>query len=85
MLSIGISFLTRKKLPLIYDIKLNKKSSEEEESLKRSIYVVEHNENPQVEWGEYNPKIEDIDNIKRDLLDQFGGEYEWCNISTTLN
>ena len=64
MISIGISFVTKKDIPL-----WNIPQSEEEESLERSIYVVEHNENPQVEWGEYNPKIEDINNIERDLLD----------------
>lgn len=83
MLTIGISFLTKKNIPMVEDWIPNN-LSEKDESLKRSIYVVEHNENPQVEWGEYNPKIKDIrthKNITRDLLDQFGGEYRWCNVS----
>ena len=67
MISIGISFVTKKDIPL-----WNIPQSEEEESLERSIYVVEHNENPQVKWGKHNPKIKDIrthKNITRDLLD----------------
>ena len=71
MLTIGISFLTKKNIPMVEDWIPNN-LSEKDESLKRSIYVVEHNENPQVEWGEYNPKIKDIrthKNITRDLLD----------------
>jgi hypothetical protein len=74
MFTIGISFITKKNIPMVDDWIPNSNNdedlSEREESLKRSIYVVEHNENPQVEWGEYNPKIKDIQsNISRDLLD----------------
>ena len=72
MLTIGISFLTKKDIPMVDDWTINKNNDEVSESIKRSIYVVEHNENPQVEWGEYNPKIKDIrthKNITRDLLD----------------
>jgi len=77
MTSIGISFLTKKDIPMVDD--WNKRptqsladNDELQESIKRSIYVVEHNENPHVEWGEYNPRIKDIrthKNITRDLLD----------------
>ena len=63
MLTIGISFLTKKNNPMVEDWIPNN-LSEKDESLKRSIYVVEHNENPQVEWSEYNSKIREI----RDLL-----------------
>ena len=73
MISIGISFITKKDIPLVGMEALHNMSipldDEEQESIERSIYVVEHNETPQVEWGECNPKIEDIDNIERDLLD----------------
>jgi len=67
MLTIGISFITKKEIPMVDDWipKSEIDLSEKDESLKRSIYVVEHNENPQVEWGEYNPKIREV----RDLLD----------------
>ena len=57
MLTIGISFLTKKDIPMVEDWIPNN-LSEKDESIKRSIYVVEHNENPQVEWewSEHNPK-----------------------------
>ena len=76
MLTIGISFLTKKDIPMVDD--WNKRptqsladNDELQESIKRSIYVVEHNEyGTQVEMSEYNPKIKDIQsNISRDLLD----------------
>ena len=77
MISVGISFITKKDIPLVGMEALHNTSipldddSEEQESLKRSIYVVEHNEyGTQVEMSEYNPKIKDIQsNISRDLLD----------------
>ena len=72
MLTIGISFLTKKDIPMVDDwIPSSEPISEKEESLKRSIYVVEHNKNTfdenatQSHWSEYNPKISEI----RDLLD----------------
>ena len=65
MLTIGISFLTKKNVPMVEDWIPNN-LSEKDESLKRSIYVVEHNEyDTQIEMSEYNPKINEI----RDLLD----------------
>ena len=72
MFTIGISFLTKKDIPMVDDwIPSSEPISEKEESLKRSIYVVEHNKNTfdenatQSHWSEYNPKISEI----RDLLD----------------
>jgi len=75
MFTIGISFLTKKDIPMVDDwIPSNVEAlhntsiphdseSEEQESLKRSIYVVEHNKDTfnensnYVEWSEYNPKV----------------------------
>ena len=75
MMTIGISFLTKKDIPMVDDwIPSNVEAlhntsiphdseSEEQESLKRSIYVVEHNKDTfnensnYVEWSEYNPKV----------------------------
>ena len=72
MLTIGISFLTKKDIPMVDDwIPSSEPISEKEESLKRSINVVENNKNTfdenatQSHWSEYNPKISEI----RDLLD----------------
>jgi hypothetical protein len=61
MLTLGISFLTKKEIPLVDDW-IGQDDDEVNESIKRSIYVVEHNENlfnddKFIEWSEYNPKI----------------------------
>ena len=72
MITIGISFITKKDIPLVgmealHNMSIPHTHNEEE----RSIYVVEHNdalhsnENTHVEWSEHNPRI----NVKRDLLD----------------
>ena len=65
MLTIGISFLTKKDIPMVDD--WNKRpthpsadNDELQESIKRSIYVVEQNSfdsEDYVDWSEYNPKI----------------------------
>ena len=62
MLSLGISFLTKKELPMVDDWATHQDDDERQESIRRSIYVVEHNENlfnddKFIEWSEYNPKI----------------------------
>ena len=68
MTSIGISFITKKDIPLVGMEALHNMNHNKKENLERSIYVVEHNEydeNTHVEMSEYNPKINEI----RDLLD----------------
>jgi len=66
MLTIGISFLTKKNIPMVEDWIPTNKDSEKQESIKRSHYIVDNNEyNTQVEMSEYNSKIEEA----RDLLD----------------
>ncbi len=62
MLTLGISFLTKKELPMVDDWATHQDDDERQESIRRSIYVVEHNENlfnddKFIEWSEYNPKI----------------------------
>ena len=60
MLTIGISFLTKKKLPMVDDWATHRDDDERQESIKRSIYVVEQNSfdsEDYVDWSEYNPKI----------------------------
>jgi hypothetical protein len=61
MLTLGISFLTKKELPMVDDWATHRDDDERQESIKRSIYVVEHNKNTfnenSHEWSEWNPKI----------------------------
>lgn len=64
MISIGISFITKKDIPLVgmealHNMSIPHTHNEEE----RSIYVVEHNsnENTHVEWSEHNPRINEME------------------------
>ena len=45
MLTLGISFLTKKDIPMVDDWATHRDDDERQESIKRSIYVVENNEN----------------------------------------
>tara|TARA_B100000745_G_C19820336_1_gene270897 strand:+ start:201 stop:467 length:267 start_codon:yes stop_codon:yes gene_type:complete len=61
MSTIGISFLTKKDIPMVDDWIPRKTFKDKVVDEYKEIYVVEHNKyNTQVEWGEYNPKIKDI-------------------------
>ena len=85
MFTIGISFVMNKDIPMVEDWISQSKDWNSKKTFKDKVvkeykaieiektYVVEHSEyNTQVDWGEYNPKIKDIQthkNIIRDLLD----------------